>query len=90
MVLHRGADDAAGVSDEVRHAEHLPLVQHALGLGGDRDIGPLDNELRLELTDVVRMDHVRAGGRDPDIAVDTDRRVTVQAFAVRIIDYAAA
>ena len=65
-VLDRGADDAAGVGDEIRYGEDATVVQDALGPRRHRDIGALEDDLGLELEGVGLGFHglgERGGGR---------------------------
>src|SRR5690606_36870793 len=77
VVLHRGADHAAGVGDEIGHAQDAALVQRTLGVGGDADVGPLDADLRTHRVHLVGADHARPRRRDLDVAVDADDGVSV-------------
>ena len=64
------------------------LVQIFFGAGGERDVGALHHQPGLEAVDVVFMDHVRAGGRNPDVAIEVDDAVPVQFLAFRVIGHA--
>ncbi len=46
-------------------------------------LGPLDNQLGSQAFNIVHMDDVRAGSRDPDVTVDIDQCIAAQFLAVR-------
>ncbi len=85
LIFDRAADDPAGVGDEIRDREDVARVEGCFGGRRNRDIGPLDNQLRLEAGDVFLPDHIGARGRDPDVAVDVDDRVAVQLLSRAVI-----
>ncbi len=49
------------------------------------NVRALHNELRAQTVDVVLMNHVGPGCRDPDVAFDVDYRVPIGLAAFRIV-----
>ena len=85
VVFDRGADDAAGVGDEVRQYQNSILVQHALGFGRERNVGALRHEFGFQARDVVFADDIGASRGNPDLAFDVDDRIDSKLFSVRIV-----
>lgn len=74
-ILGCGADDAAGVGDEIRQDQYAARGERGLGIGGARDIGTLRHQTCPQPRHVAGMDRIRPCRRDPDVAGDVDDRI---------------
>jgi hypothetical protein len=75
VILDRRADDAAGIGDEIGHADDTVSVHPSLGRLGGRDVRALDDQLGLERAHVVGGERVGPRGGNPDLARDPDQRL---------------
>jgi hypothetical protein len=76
VIFHRGADNAAGVGDEIRQHQRARLVQHAFGFRGEGNVCALRDELGFQARHVISADDIRAGGGNPDFTFDIDHAST--------------
>jgi hypothetical protein len=72
--LHGGADDRAGVGDEVRQAQDATPVEDGRCGGRDGKVRGFDHQARAYGLRIVGVDHVRLGRRDPDVAIEPNQR----------------
>ena len=77
VVFHRGADDAAGVGDEIGNHQRACFVEEPFGFRGERNVSSLRYELGFQARHVVFADHVRARGGNPNLAFDIDHRIGI-------------
>ena len=81
-VFYGRADHSPGVGDEIRNTDDSLVVQVFFGAVGERDVGALHHQLGLEAVHVASVHHVRAGRRNPDVAIEVDNGLPVKLFGL--------
>ncbi len=89
VIFHRSADDTAGIGDEVGQVQHPLGMQILLCFRGQRDVGPLRNQLCFQAMDVVLVQDVGSGGRHPDVTVKVNHLFTLKLLTPWIVQHRA-
>lgn len=75
MVFNCGANDAAGVRDEVGYAKDAIRVKVLLGPARERNVRPLNDQARFQSRHVLFAHDIRPRCGNPDLTLDVEHGV---------------
>ena len=84
LILHRSANNTAGIGDKVWNTENASLMQGYFCCTGNRNIGTLQDKPGIQPIYIGFVDNIRSSRGDPDIALDIDDFVAIAFFAILI------